>query len=169
MRAMSKATTPASTWVARVPAGDSFTPSQREWITRAVHNAEAVSGLKFSVFVGIAEEDSRGYAERLHQALSDPDHSVLVMCDPEFHKLEIVTGIVARRVLSDLECRLAAAAMQTSFAGGDIVGGLTAGIQQLGEAARQPRTAPSGCGRSWQIITGATGGWLVSTCLTSPP
>jgi hypothetical protein len=43
-------------------------------------------------------------------------------------------------VLSDLECRLAAAAMQTSFAGGDIVGGLAAGVQQLGEAARQPRT-----------------------------
>jgi hypothetical protein len=64
----------------------------------------------------------------------------LVMCDPEFHKLEIVTGKQARRTLSDLECRLAAAAMQTSFAGGDIVGGLAAGIQQLGEAAHQPKT-----------------------------
>ena len=137
---MSRATTPASTWVARVPAGDSFTLSQREWLTRAVRNAEAVSGLKFSVFVGVSEEDSRAYSERLHGALADPDHSVLVMCDPEFHKLEIVTGIAARRVLSDLECRLAAATMQTSFAGGDIVGGLAAGIQQLGEAARQPRT-----------------------------
>jgi uncharacterized membrane protein YgcG len=137
---MSKATTPASTWVARVPAGDSFTPSQREWIKRAVHNAETASGLTFSVFVGVSEEDSRAYAERLHRSLTDPDHSILVMCDPEFRRLEIVTGKDARRVLSDLECRLAAAAMQTSFAGGDIVGGLAAGIQQLGEAARQPRT-----------------------------
>ncbi len=140
VRAMSKATTPASTWVARVPAGDSFTPSQREWIKRAVRNAETASGLTFSVFIGVAEEDSRAYAERLHRSLTDPDHSVLVMCDPEFRRLEIVTGKDARRVLSDLECRLAAAAMQTSFAGGDIVGGLTAGIQQLGGAARQPRT-----------------------------
>jgi uncharacterized membrane protein YgcG len=98
------------------------------------------SGLKFAVFVGVSGEDSRAYAERLHEALTDPDHSVLVMCDPEFHKLEIVTGIAARRVLRDLECRLAAAAMQTSFAGGDIFGGLAAGVQQLGEAARQPRT-----------------------------
>jgi uncharacterized membrane protein YgcG len=136
---MSKATTPASTWVARVPAGDSFTPSQREWIKRAVRNAETASGLTFSVFVGVSEEDSRAYAERLHRSLTDPDHSILVMCDPEFRRLEIVTGKDARRVLSDLECRLAAAAMQTSFAGGDIVGGLAAGIQQLGEAARQPR------------------------------
>lgn len=126
--------------MARVPAGDSFTPSQREWLTRAVRNAEIASGLKFSVLIGVSEEDSRAYAERLHRSLADADHSVLVMCDPEFHKLEIVTGIAARRVLSDLECRLAAAAMQTSFAGGDIVGGLAAGVQQLGAAARQPRT-----------------------------
>jgi uncharacterized membrane protein YgcG len=137
---MSRATTPASTWVARVPAGDSFTPSQLEWIKRAVRNAETISGLTFSVFVGVSEEDSRAYAERLHKSLTDPDHSVLVMCDLEFRKLEIVTGIEARRVLSDLECRLAAAAMLTSFTGGDIVGGLTAGVQQLGEAARQPKT-----------------------------
>jgi len=123
-----------------VPAGDSFTPSQLEWIKRAVRNAETISGLTFSVFIGVSEEDSRAYAERLHKALTDPDHSVLVMCDVEFRKLEIVTGIEARRVLSDLECRLAAAAMQTSFAGGDIVGGLTIGVQQLGEAARQPKT-----------------------------
>ena len=123
-----------------MPAGDSFTPSQREWIKRAVRNAETASGLTFSVFVGVSEEDSRAYAERLHKSLTDPDHSILVMCDPEFRRLEIVTGKDARRVLSDLECRLAAAAMQTSFVGGDIVGGLAAGIQQLGEAARQPRT-----------------------------
>jgi uncharacterized membrane protein YgcG len=123
-----------------VPAGDSFTPSQLEWIKRAVRNAETISGLTFSVFIGVSEEDSRAYAERLHRALTDPDHSVLVMCDVEFRKLEIVTGIETRRVLSDLECRLAAAAMQTSFAGGDIVGGLTVGVQQLGEAARQPKT-----------------------------
>jgi uncharacterized membrane protein YgcG len=126
--------------VARVPAGDSFTPSQLQRLKRAVRNAEAVSGLTFSLFVGVSEEDSRAYAEKLHRALPDPDHSVLVMCDPEFHKLEIVTGVTARRVLDDLECRLAAGAMQTSFAGGDIVGGLAAGIQQLGEAARQPQT-----------------------------
>ena len=141
---MSRATTAASTWVARVPAGDSFTPSQREWLKRAVRNAEVASGLTFSLFVGVSEENSRGYAERLHGALADPDHSVLVMCDPEFHKLEIVTGVEVRRVLDDLECRLAAAAMQTSFTGGDIVGGLAAGIQQLGEAARQPRTLHAG-------------------------
>jgi uncharacterized membrane protein YgcG len=126
--------------VVRVPAGDSFTPGELARIKRAVQNAETVSGLIFSVFVGVSEEDSRAYAERLHNALDDPAHSVLVLCDPGFHALEIVTGTQAKRVLDDLECRLAAASMQTSFVGGDIVGGLVAGVQQLGENARQPRT-----------------------------
>ena len=110
-----------------------------ERIRRAVRNAETMSGLTFSVFVGVSEEDSRAYAERLHQALDDPAHSVLVMCDPGFQVLEIITGPRARRALDDVDCRLAAASMRSSFVGGDIVGGLAAGIQQLGEAARQPR------------------------------
>lgn len=123
-----------------MPAGDSFTRSELSRIERAVRNAEKMSGLIFSVFVGVSEEDSRAYAERLHGALADPAHSVLVMCDPGFRALEIITGAQARRRLDDLECRLAAASMQSSFVGGDIVGGLVVGIQQLGEGARQPRT-----------------------------
>lgn len=103
-------------------------------------NAEKVSGLTFSVYVGVAEEDARDYAQRLHAALPDPERSVLVLCDPEFHALEIVTGSEARRVLSDGAAGLAAATMQTSFSVGDLPGGLTAGIQQLGEAARVPET-----------------------------
>ena len=122
------------------PDGDLFTRAELERIKRAVHNAETVSGLTFSVFVGIAEEDARAYAERLHSVLEDPAHSVLVLCDPEFHALEIVTGTEVRRWLGDVECGLAAAAMQTSFVAGDIVGGLATGIQQLGEAARHPKT-----------------------------
>jgi alkanesulfonate monooxygenase SsuD/methylene tetrahydromethanopterin reductase-like flavin-dependent oxidoreductase (luciferase family) len=123
-----------------VPDGDLFTRAELERIKRAVHNAEVVSGLTFSVFIGIAEEDARAYAERLHSALDDPGNSVLVLCDPEFHALEIVTGSEVRRWLGDVECGLAAATMQTSIVAGDIVGGLAAGIQQLGEAARHPRT-----------------------------
>lgn len=123
-----------------MPDGDVFTRAELDQIKRAVHNAEVVSGLTFSVFVGVAEENARAYAERLHSVLEDPPRSVLVLCDPEFHALEIVTGSEARRWLGDVECGLAAAAMQTSFVAGDIVGGLATGIQQLGEAARHPRT-----------------------------
>ena len=124
----------------QVPTGDAFTQAQLDRLARAQRNAELASGLVFSVFVGVSEEDSRAYAERLHGALDDPDRSVLVMCDPGFRALEIVTGTDVRRVLDDIECRLAAASMRTSFVAGDIVGGLVHGVQQLGEAARQPRT-----------------------------
>ena len=123
-----------------MPAGDSFTPAETERLARAVQNAERVSGLTFSVYVGVSEEDSRAYAERLHSALDDPARSVLIMCDPGFRALEIVTGTEARRLLNDVECRLAAAAMRESFVGDDIVGGLAHGISQLGEAAYQPPT-----------------------------
>jgi hypothetical protein len=123
-----------------VPAGEALTREELKRLDKAVHNAETFSGLTFSVFVGVAEEDARAYAERLHGALEDPARSVLVLCDPGFHALEIVTGSEARRWLSDTECGLAAATMQTSFVVGDIVGGLVAGIQQLGEAARHPQT-----------------------------
>ena len=75
-----------------MPDGDSLTPSDRARLDRAVRNAERVSGLTFSVYLGVAEEDSRAYAERLHAALPDPPRSVLVMCDPTFRALEVVTG-----------------------------------------------------------------------------
>lgn len=96
--------------------------------------------MTFSVYLGVAEEDARAYAERLHAALPDPAHSVLVMCDPTFRALEVVTGDQARRQLDDVACGLAIASMKTSFLGGDIVGGLAYGVQQLGEAAMQPLT-----------------------------
>ena len=124
----------------QVPPGDALTQAELNRLARAQRNAEVASGLVFSVFVGVSEEDSRAYAERLHSALDAPDRSVLVMCDPGFRALEIVTGAEVRRVLDDLDCRLAAASMRTSFEAGDIVGGLVHGVQQLGEAARQPRT-----------------------------
>jgi hypothetical protein len=127
----------------RVPAGEAFTIAELEEIKRAVANAEKLSGLTFSVFVGVSEEDARGYAERLHSALDDPARSVLVLCDPGFRALEIVTGTEARRSLNDVECRLAAASMQSSFVAGDIIGGLALGVQQLGDAARHPRTLHS--------------------------
>jgi len=130
--------------VAPVPAGESFTPAETDRLKRAVHNAEKASGLAFSLYVGVSEEDSLAYAERLHGALADPARSVLIMCDPGFRALEIITGRETRRVLTDVDCGLAAATMQVSFAAGDIVEGLAAGIQQLGEAAHHPRTLHAG-------------------------
>lgn len=111
-----------------------LTPYDIDRIERAISNADKDSGLHFSVFVGVSEEDARSYAIRLLGALEDPDRSVLVLVDPNFRVLEIVTGSVARLALDDRECELAAASMRSSFEAGDLVGGLTAGVQQLGAA-----------------------------------
>lgn len=113
-------------------------------IERMLRYADSTSGLSFSLFVGPAGEDPRGYGERLHAALDDPGRSVLLLVDPAAHALEIITGADTRRVLGDAECRLAAATMQTSFAAHDLAGGLTAGIQQLATAAYEAPTLHAG-------------------------
>jgi uncharacterized membrane protein YgcG len=121
-----------------VPAGDAFTPQQLHDLERAVRNAEALSGLHFSVYVGGADEETRPFAVSLLNQLDDPDHSVLVYVDPAGRRVEIVTGSLARRQLSDAQAGLAALTMQTSFAAGDLIGGLVTGVQQLGDHAHQP-------------------------------
>lgn len=113
-------------------------------IERVIRYAESTTGLRFSVFVGPAKDDTRAHATRLHASLDAPAQSVLLLVDPAAHALEIVTGSATRRVLGDSECRLAAATMQTSFAAHDLAGGLTAGIQQLATAAYEAPTLHAG-------------------------
>ena len=123
-----------------VPAGEDITPDQDRRLRRAVEIAEDASGLRFSLYVGPAEDDARAYALRVHGSLEDPAGTVLVLCDPDLRVLEVVTGPVAKRALSDRDCALAAASMRSSFVAGDIIGGLSHGITQMGEAARRPQT-----------------------------
>ncbi|MGI3779682.1 MAG: DUF5130 family protein [Janthinobacterium lividum] len=127
-------------------AGDELTPADSGQLERAIRIAEEASGLSFSLYLTTSEEDARAYALRLHGALDEPDRSVLVLCDPGFRVLEIVTGRVARRALPDRVCALAAATMRSSFVAGDITGGLANGITQLGEAGRRPPTLHSRTG-----------------------
>ena len=56
------------------------------------------------------------------------------MVDPVARLLEIVTGADVRRDLSDAEVELVVLQMQTSFAAGDLVDGLTRGITHAGRA-----------------------------------
>ncbi|QDP95873.1 DUF5130 family protein [Microlunatus elymi] len=117
-----------------------LTPHEIDRIERLAHSAERTCGVQFSVFVGPAGEQPRAYAVRLHSALPQAARSVLLLVDPTDRVLEIVSGSAVRRVLSDGDCRLAAASMQTSFVAHDIAGGLTAGIQQLANAAYEAPT-----------------------------
>ena len=125
-------------------AGDAFTSSQRHEIDKAIRDAETLSRIEFSVFVGRSEGETRPFAERLHATLSAPDRSVLVVVDPAARLLEIVSGVDAHRVLDDSEVKLAALTMQTAFADGDLVGGITRGVLQLAEHARRPLTRHGG-------------------------
>jgi uncharacterized membrane protein YgcG len=125
--------------VAPVAVGD-FSSSQQAEIDRAIRGAETTCRFEFSVYVGAATGESRTYAQRLHAALSAPDRSVLILVDPASRLLEVVTGSVVRRSLSDEAVRLSVAGMESAFSGGDLVGGIKHGIGQLAEAARQPAT-----------------------------
>jgi uncharacterized membrane protein YgcG len=121
-----------------VAGGEAFTAAERHEIDKAIRDAETLSRLEFSVFVGRSEGETRPFAERLHAALTAPDRSVLVLVDPAARLLEIVTGLEAHRVLDDAQVKLAALTMQTAFAAGDLAGGITRGVLQLAEHARRP-------------------------------
>jgi hypothetical protein len=120
--------------------GEGFSADQRFEIDRAIRAAETVCRYEFSVYVGAADGEAGPFAQRLHAALVAPARSVLIMVDPAARLLEIVTGSVVRRDLSDDAVRLAAVAMESAFAEGDLVGGVKRGLAQLADAARKPQT-----------------------------
>lgn len=125
-------------------AGDAFSAVERHEVDRSIRMAERASRFEFSVFVGSAPQESRLFAERLHQALVAPARSVLIMVDPAARLLEVVTGLEVRRHLSDRAVELAVLQMQSAFSADDLVGGLTRGIAMLAEHARPQKTLHAG-------------------------
>jgi uncharacterized membrane protein YgcG len=120
-----------------VSAGDRLTTGQRYAVEEAIRKAELSSRAEFSVYVGPVEgTDAHAFATRLHNTLVAPARSIMIVVDPDRRILEIVTGGWVRRTLSDAEAALAAETMRSSFAQGDLVGGLRAGIAMLAEHAR---------------------------------
>lgn len=129
--------------MARVAAGD-FSSGERYALDETIRKAEQQSRVEFSLFVGSAEGDPRAFATQLHNSLVAPARSILIMVDPDARALEIVTGGYVRRTLTDKEVELTALQMQTSFAEGDLVGGLRRGIAMLAEHARPQNTLHAG-------------------------
>ena len=123
-----------------MPGGDGFSSAQQAEIDRAIRAAETSCRFEFSVYVGAVDGSTRPFARRLHATLSSPDRSVLILVDPAARAIEVVTGSVVRRSLTDDAVRLAVAGMQSAFAGGDLVGGIKHGVNQLADSARQPQT-----------------------------
>jgi uncharacterized membrane protein YgcG len=126
--------------VAQVPVGDAFTQRQADQIREAIAAARAETGLHFSVYIGPTEGDVREYALRLHAGLGhDGALGVLTLVEPELRRVEIVTGEIARRRLDDRAAALASLSMATSFAGGDLAGGIVNGVRMLAQSATRPR------------------------------
>lgn len=125
--------------MAQVPVGE-LNAAERYQVDEAIRQAEQISRFEFSVFVGRVDGEPRAFATRLHNSLVAPSRSILILVDPNARVLEIVTGGIVRRNLTDREVELTAFQMQSSFAEGNLVDGLRRGIQQLAEHARAPQT-----------------------------
>jgi hypothetical protein len=104
-------------------------------VDEALRLADISTGLTFSVYIGELGPSSRDMAQHLHARLADPDSSVLIAVSPNERVLEIVTGSRARRRILDRDAKLAAMSMSAAFAGGDLGGGIVAGIAQLADHA----------------------------------
>ncbi|BCY06128.1 DUF5130 family protein [Actinoplanes sp. L3-i22] len=112
-----------------------FTTRQLLRLDEALRLADQATGLTFSIYLGDLEEPVRESAEKLHAQIPNPHKAVLLAVSPSQRKLEIVTGDEARKRITDRDSKLAAFGMAGSFAGGDLIGGLMIGLDQLASHA----------------------------------
>ncbi len=97
------------------------------------------TGLFFNLYIGDLSKRTRARAEELHAtSKSDPSDSVLIAVSPGQRVVEVVTGASAARRLPDRACALAVLSMTSSFASGDLVGGIVNGLRQLSDQAGRP-------------------------------
>jgi hypothetical protein len=98
------------------------------------------TGLRFTLYLGDLGKRTRVRAEELHATSGeDPAGSVLIAISPGQRVVEVVTGEHASRRLPDRACALAVLSMTTSFAGGDLVGGIVNGLRQMADQAGRLR------------------------------
>ncbi len=132
-----------------MPAGEAFSERDLRDIGREVRAISDEAKVVFSVLVADPEDvdatsDVRAFAEQAHAALgARAAEAVLVLVAPNAHRVEIVMGSRLRGRLSDRDCALAALSMTSSFAGGDLAGGILQGVRMLGQRAGKPRRQAS--------------------------
>lgn len=114
-----------------------LTTRQRADVQRAVDLARSICGFAFAVHVGPVAGRSAAVAK--HAQLVDPAGAVLVAVDPQARTIEVVVGTRVGVTLDDRACEFAVLSMTSSFATGDLVGGLREGVVQLAEHARAPK------------------------------
>lgn len=109
---------------------------QLETLDEVIGNAERVTGLRFSAFLGDLGEDSRATAVNLLAGLgSDAPHAVVLAISPAQRIVEVVTGSVAALRITDRAARLAVLNVVSSATNGDLMGALTNGLRTLADQA----------------------------------
>jgi len=116
--------------------GTFLSNAERAALDATIRAAEQACRAEISVYVGASDGDPRAFATSLHNTLVVPSRSILIMVDPDRKVVEVVTGGYVRRHLTDAETSLAVEEMTSSFAQGDLAGGLRRGIRLLAEHAR---------------------------------
>jgi uncharacterized protein DUF5130 len=112
-----------------------FSTRQLLRLDEALRISDEQTGLTFSVYIGELETPTRESAEKLHKQIQSADRAILIAVSPNQRRLEIVTGNEARKRISDRDAKLAGLSMAAAFAGGDLAGGVLAGIDQLASHA----------------------------------
>lgn len=113
-----------------------LTAPQLELLDDVIFEAERVTGLRFSVYLGDLGKDTRATAEDLVSGLGhDAPAAVLLAVSPGQRVVEVVTGTEASRRLSDRSSRLAVLSVVASCADGDLAGALVNGVRMLADQA----------------------------------
>jgi uncharacterized membrane protein YgcG len=157
-----------------VASGEAFRQDQLDRLNRARLLAEQQTGIGFHVRVGAVFGDPEAAADRLLTEIVGGrlagDH-VLVVVSPGQRFVRVVTTPTARRRISDAAASLATLSMTSSFAVGDLVGGLVSGLRQLADAAGRsgrPPGQPDPSGDPASPAAAPTGSGPVSQGPTSP-
>ncbi|MGY1803801.1 DUF5130 family protein [Blastococcus sp. SYSU D00922] len=116
-----------------------FTFHELARLDEALTMSSRETGLRFTLYIGDLGKRTRTQAEEMHARSGvNPTDSVLIAVSPGQKVVEVVTGAGAGRRLPDRACALAVLSMTTSFANGDLVGGIVNGLRQLSDQAGHP-------------------------------
>ncbi len=108
-------------------------------LDEALTMASRETGLRFTLYIGDLGRQTRLRAEELHSLSGDnTSEAVLIAVSPGQKVVEVVTGAAAARRMPDRACALAVLSMTTTFANGDLVGGIVGGLRQLSDQAGHP-------------------------------
>ncbi len=121
------------------PQGNAGRPFDNKSLTlldEVIDQAEQVTGLRFSAYLGDLGSDTRTTAQSLLNGLGhDASSAVLVAVSPGQRVVEVVTGAEAARRISDRSARLAVLAVVSSAVDGDLLGALVNAVRTLADQA----------------------------------